>query len=677
MPNRLTEESSPYLKQHSENPVDWYAWGPEALARSKDEDRPILLSVGYSSCHWCHVMERESFEDPVTAGLMNKLFVNVKVDREERPDLDQIYMKAVQAMTGRGGWPMTVFLTPEGIPFFGGTYYPPEPQPGMPSFTQVLQAVADAWENRRDEVRAGGIKLLEALQRTTGSGGAAGEEVLEKAFQTLAGQYDARHGGFGSAPKFPQPVTLELLLRHHLRTGDASALEMAIHTLRRMAAGGMRDHIGGGFHRYSVDQRWLVPHFEKMLYDNALLARAYLNAFRLTDSDDLRDVLVHTLDYLAADMRAPEGGFYSARDADSEGEEGLFYVWTPAEIEDELGADEARLFCRVYDITEEGNFEGRSIAHLPHEISAIAKSEELNLADVEQRLASARTLLLERRAQREAPFLDQKVIVSWNAMTIRAFAAAGATLGRPDYVDIATGAADFLWAHLHADGRLFHSWIDGTVGAAAFLDDHAGLGNALLDLHAATLDPRWLDRGFWLCEEILERFYDVESGLIYDTASDAEELIVRPRDPMDNATPSGPSLAAELLARAGKIKDESRYLEVARAIVDREAEALERFGPAFGRMLSVLDRLQADSVEIVIIGGSNDETAELVCAAHADLLPNSVIIGRREGDVAPDLPLLQGREQVDGRATAYVCRNFSCRLPVTDAGGLRSELRAT
>jgi uncharacterized protein YyaL (SSP411 family) len=688
MPNRLADESSPYLRQHAKNPVDWYPWGAQALDRAREEDRPILLSVGYSSCHWCHVMERESFEDPVIAALMNSLFVNIKVDREERPDIDQIYMRAVQAMTGRGGWPMTVFLTPERVPFFGGTYYPPEPRPGMPSFPQVLQAVADAWVDRREDVEAGSARLLEALD---GASRAAGESsadagTLERAYASLAGQYDTTHGGFAHAPKFPQPVTLEFLMWHHVRTGEPAALEMVVHTLRRMAAGGLRDHLGGGFHRYSVDARWLVPHFEKMLYDNALLASAYLDAYRLTDSDDLRQVATETLDYLAVDMRDPAGGFYAARDADSEGEEGLFYVWTPAELEDVLGPDDAGLCARLYGVTPRGNFEGRSILHLPSEPEAFARAEGISPGDLERRIDRARVALRERRERREKPFRDEKVIVAWNGLAIRAFAAAGAILGRDDYVSVAEAAADFIWAELRSDatGRssrvgLLHSWIGGTASGPAFLDDHASLGSACLALHAATLERRWLDRAIELCDEIMNRFWDHESGTVYDTAHDAETLVVRPRDPMDNATPSGPSLAAELLARTGSIMDDERLVGAARRIVDREAEALDRFGPAFGRMLSVLEAMEADPVEIVIVGGSGaadaDATRELIRAAHAEMVPNLVVAGHREGEEPPSSPLLANRPRVAAGPTAYVCRGYACRLPATTAAGLREQLR--
>jgi len=610
---------------------------------------------------------------------MNELYVNIKVDREERPDIDAVYMKAVQAMTGRGGWPMTAFLTPEGVPFFAGTYYPPEPAPGMPSFRQVLEAVADAWENRRDDVHDGSSRLLAALTKSSvpvTSEVDTSETTLDAAYRTLASQYDSTHGGFGRAPKFPQPVTIEFLLRYYARGGSSNALEMALHTLRRMAAGGMRDHLGGGFHRYSVDARWLVPHFEKMLYDNALLASAYLDAWRLTDSDDLRDVVTDTLDYLATDLRAPEGGFWSARDADSEGEEGTFYVWSVEEVADVVGADDATLFQRAYDVSERGNFEGRNILHLPHDPSAVAAAEGISLPEFEERMGTARARLLAHRSRREHPFRDEKVIVSWNGLAIRVFAEAGAALGRADYVEMATDAADFILTEVRTGDRLLHSWIDGKADIHAFLDDHASLGNAMLSLHGATLEAKWLDAAHWLCEEILERFHDPETGVVYDTAHDAEALIVRPRDPMDNATPSGASLTAELLIRTGRILDEARYLAAAKRIVDQEAESLAEYGPAFGRMLSVLDRRLTPPVEVAIVGGRDAETTALVKTAHERFLPSGVIAGRVDPDTpAPERGLLAGRERVEGAPAAYVCENYVCQLPVTDPNDLRRALR--
>ena len=679
MPNRLATETSPYLRQHAENPVDWFPWGDEALTKARAEDRPILLSIGYSSCHWCHVMERESFEDAAVAAVMNEHFVNIKVDREERPDLDQVYMKAVQAMTGGGGWPMTVFLTPEGVPFYGGTYFPPAPRHGLPSFTQVLRAAADAYRNRGDKVRESGAHLVSALAGAAARSGPGqvGQETLDAAVRSLAQQFDPVHGGFGTAPKFPQPVTLELLLRHWLRTGDEHALHMAVHTLRRMAAGGLRDHLAGGFHRYSVDARWLVPHFEKMLYDNALLARAYLQGHLVTGEGDLRAVAEQTLDYLVADMRLPEGGFASARDADSEGEEGVFYVWTPEQLEALLEPEDAQLFARLYDVTPAGNFEGRSILHLPHEPEAVARAEGIEPEELRRRTEAARAVLLEARAKREPPFRDDKVLVSWNALAIRAFAETGAALGRPDFVRVASDAADFLWHALRHEGRLLHVYMDGKAKVEAFLDDHAGLGNALLSLHGATLETRWLERARWLCDEVLTRFWDEAEQSVFDTAADAEPLILRPRDSMDNATPSGPSLAAELLARSGVVFDDERYRSAAARIIARESAMLGRFGPAFGRMLSVLDGTLAAPVEVAIVGTRDDAATEaLVRAAHARFLRNLTVVGRLDRDELAGVPLLEDRGRSDGRATAYVCRGYACRLPVTTADDVGHELEA-
>ncbi len=678
MTNRLAAETSPYLRQHAENPVDWYPWGEEALARARTEDRPILLSIGYSSCHWCHVMERESFEDRDIAAVMNQLFVNIKVDREERPDLDQVYMKAVQAMTGGGGWPMTVFLTPEGVPFYGGTYFPPAPRHGLPSFSQVLRAAADAYHKRGDKVRESGAHLVSALAAATRADPApTGPETLDAAVRALRSQYDPRNGGFGRAPKFPQPVTLELLQRHHVRTGDAQSLEMVEHTLRRMAAGGLRDHLGGGFHRYSVDARWLVPHFEKMLYDNALLARAYLHGHQLTGDPEFRAVAVETLDYLATDMLLPEGGFASARDADSEGEEGLFYLWTPEELAAVLPGEEAALFGRLYDVSPGGNFEGRSILHLPHPPAAVAEAEGLRPEELDARVQAARRTLLEVRSRREAPFRDDKILVSWNALAIRAFAEAGAALGVPRYLDIATGAAELLWETMRRDGRLLHVRMEGRAKIGGFLDDYAGLGNALLSLHGATLEARWLEASRWLADEVLTRFWEEETGTVYDTADDAEPLILRPRDAMDNATPSGPSLAAELLLRAGHVFDDDRYRSASARIIEREAAMLGRFGPAFGRMLSVLDASLAPPLEIAIVAPEDDPvTRALVATAHEGFRRNLTLIGNLGGADVLDVPLLRGREPIDGRPTAYVCRAYACRLPVHDREALRGELEA-
>ncbi len=679
MPNRLIAETSPYLRQHADNPVDWHPWGPEVLDLARRTDRPILLSIGYSSCHWCHVMERESFEDATVAELMNRSFVNVKVDREERPDVDRIYMQAVQALTGHGGWPLTVFLTPDGRPFYGGTYFPPAPRQGIPSFRQVLEAVSAAFRDRRRDVERGAEELVSMLRRAAEaappSGDVTGTGPLDDAVRALTSRYDPTHGGFGRAPKFPQPATLEVLLRHHLRSGDPRPLRMAETTLRRMAAGGIRDHLGGGFHRYSVDERWLVPHFEKMLYDNALLAQAYLDAWRVTGSADLREVAEDTLDWMLADMRSPEGGFYSALDADSGGEEGAYYLWTAAEVEVLLGAENGALFARAYDVGDSGNFEGKTILWLPHDVDAVARGMGLDPDDVRARLRGARSTLLEARRKRAAPFRDEKLLASWNALTLRALAEAGAALSRPDYLEAAARGADFLHDSLAPTGRLLHVLTDGVAKIPAFLEDWAGMGNAFLSLHEATLEPRWLERTKWCCEEVIARFRDERRGLFHDAEEGAEPLFLRPRDPMDNATPSGSSLAAELLARSAPVFGEARYRDVALETVARDAETMRRWPTAFGRLLSVADRLEADPVEVVIVGESGDPlTRALAGAALRPFHRNRTVVGSAPGWAPAGVPLLEGRGTVDGRAAAWVCRGSTCLPPVMDPEALRPIL---
>jgi uncharacterized protein YyaL (SSP411 family) len=678
MANRLSSESSPYLLQHASNPVDWYAWGSEALSRALAEDRPILLSIGYSSCHWCHVMERESFEDESVAAYMNETFVNIKVDREERPDLDQVYMRAVQAMTGQGGWPLTVFLTPEGDPFYGGTYFPPTPRHGMPSFSQVLEAAATAYAARPDQVRQGAAELRAALRKGLEgreAEGPAGEALLDRAVDMMARQFDASNGGFGAAPKFPQPVTLEVLLRQHARTGSDRALHMALHTLRRMAAGGVRDHVGGGFHRYSVDAGWLVPHFEKMLYDNALLARVYLDAYKLTGAVDLKEVAEDTLDYILADMRDPEGGFYSARDADSEGREGAYYVWSLEEVLGVLGDNDGRLVSRAYGVTREGNFEGQNILWIPHGLEVVARSEGLTDQELRRRLADAGARLRAARDAREAPFRDEKVLVGWNGMTIRSLAEAGACLGREDYLEAATRGAEFILAKLRPAGRLLHTFKGARATVHGFLEDHAALGNALVSLHEATLLPGWLDEARWCCEEILDRFWERDEGLLFDAPHDGEELFLRPRDPMDNATPSGNSLAAELMLRAGHIFDDDRYRSVARRVMERESAAMARFPTAFGRLLSAVDRAHAPSLEVAILGRPEEpDTRALLSTVASTYQRSLVIVGADPAEGMPPLPLLEGRVLVDGRPTAYLCRSYACQAPVTEAEHLERQL---
>ena len=685
MPNRLAKESSPYLLQHADNPVDWHPWGAEAFDEARRRDVPVLLSIGYSACHWCHVMERESFEDSTTAKLMNESFVNIKVDREERPDIDSVYMKAVQALTGQGGWPLTAFLTSDGEPFFGGTYFPPEPRPNMPSFRQILQSIRGAYEERREEVvrNAGELKALlekSVAERAEGpvdrDGGAiAGSDLLDHSFRFLTSRFDPTNGGFGGAPKFPQPVTLEFALRVHQRTGEPEALELVTRTLHAMARGGIYDQLAGGFHRYSVDARWLVPHFEKMLYDNALLGRLYLNAHQVTGDPELRRVAEGTLDHLLTDMRAPEGGFYSALDADSEGEEGTFYVWTQQQVRELLDKGVADLFMRCYDVSEHGNFEGSNILHVAHDLSAVAKREGMDLEALQELLHGARLVLLEARNLREPPFRDEKVLASWNGMAIRALAEAGGALNQPRFREAAVSGLDFVLGSMREGDRLRRSYKSGTARIDAFLEDYAAVGNAILTVYEATLEPRWLDEAAWVTERVVELFWTDKDGVFHDAPKDGEVLAVRARDLMDNATPSGNSLAVELLMRSAHLFGEESHRDIAHRVLEREAGSMARFPSAFGRLLTVLDRTVADPVEIAIVGARDDtRTIELLQAALVPYIPNRTIAGTAPGEDLPHrLPVLEGRDRGPAPA-AYVCERYACKAPVFDAIALADQL---
>ena len=683
--NRLSTESSPYLLQHANNPVDWHPWDEAALKLSRETDRPIFLSIGYSACHWCHVMERESFEDDATAALLNDRFVSIKVDREERPDLDSIYMRAVQAMVGQGGWPLTVFLTPDGVPFFGGTYFPPEPRHGMPAFLQVLEGVLNAYATRREEITKAGAELLKRLRATPGKpasgagpGGSADEwvETLDKASRHLEASADPTYGGFGGAPKFPRPVNLNFLLQRHASTGQASTLGVVTDALRHMARGGIRDHLGGGFHRYSVDAHWLVPHFEKMLYDNALLARLYLNAFQVTLDEEFRLVAEHTFDYILRDLRSPAGAFYSAFDADSEGEEGRFYVWTPKEIEALLPAENARLFQRCYGVDGHGNFEGRSILHLPHDLEAVARSENLQLGKLESMLSSARQILLASRSEREHPLLDDKVLANWNGFTLRALAEAGGALERDDYVSAATKGLDFILREMRKERTLFHVYGGGRAYVPGFLEDYGAVGNALLTLYETTLDARWLDEIRWATDQLSDRFWDEDGDVFYDTQELSEPLFIRPRDATESVTPSGLSLAVELLLRAAHLFDHGRYRDIAQRAMSSEAVGVDRFPSAFGGLLAAMDRHIRAPVEVAIIGDRNEcATKALLHVVLTRYLPNRSIAGRGPDDAIPsDIPLLHARGQLDEKATAYVCEGSVCRIPVTTPESLAELL---
>ncbi|HEX5592907.1 MAG TPA: thioredoxin domain-containing protein [Solirubrobacterales bacterium] len=665
MANRLAKETSPYLLQHQDNPVDWYPWGPEALERAREEDRPILLSVGYSACHWCHVMERESFEDPETAAYMNEHFVCVKVDREERPDVDAIYMEAVQAISGHGGWPMTVFLDPEGVPFYGGTYFPPDTSRGMPSFRMVMEAVVHAFETQREEIRerAPGTRArLSAIGEVEPRPDLPGAAELEAAVRRLLGAADRRNGGFGGAPKFPPASSLELLLAR----GETEHVEL---TLDRMLAGGIYDQLGGGFARYAVDAIWLVPHFEKMLYDNALLGRAYLHGWQELGHERYRRVCEETLDWMLREMRGPEGGFYSALDADSEGEEGKFYVWTPDQIREVLVADpncinlttqQVNKLMQFWGVTDEGNFEGANILH---------RAEGADAPEPEG-LAEARRALFEARSQRVWPGLDDKRLTSWNALAIAALADAGAVLEREDYLDAARDCASFLLDQLRDDdGNLLRTYKDGRAHLNAYLEDHAFLLEALLALYEATFEARWFTEARALADTMIERFGDPERGGFYSTSTDHEELIARRKEVGDHPIPSGNSSAAMGLLRLGALTGERRYTEAGEGVFALFGKPAVEHPDAFAHMLRALDFHLSPIREVALVG---DDLAELAAVARERYRPHIVVAGGPEGSEEP--PLLAGRTTVDGRPGAYVCENFTCQLPVTAPDELRNLL---
>ena len=676
--NQLAHETSPYLLQHAHNPVDWYPWGEEALDIARADDRPIFLSIGYSACHWCHVMERESFEIEETAALMNANFVNIKVDREERPDLDAIYMEAVQAMTGSGGWPMSVFLTPSGQPFFGGTYFPPQPRYGMPSFAQVLLAVSEAYKNKRGDIDDQAQRLTDAIGRTgslSASGGALGVEILDEATAKLKQYFDEQYGGFGDQPKFPQPMTLEFAMSQYRRGGDADVLRIAEHTLQQMAAGGIYDHLGGGFHRYSVDRIWLVPHFEKMLYDNGQLLRAYLHAWQINGRPEHRQVVDETVDYVLREMTSPEGGFYSAQDADSEGEEGKFFVWTAEEIEAVLGEEEAELLGRTYGVMPGGNFEGNTILNLKRTVAEVAQEAGAAVETMAARLAAARQKLFAVREERVKPARDDKVLTEWNGLMIHALAEVGVVLGREDALEAAKKSADFVLAEMSQEnGLLFRSYKDGRARFNAYLEDYAAFARGLVALYEATFELRWLAEAVRLTKIMQSQFSDEVRGGFYQTGMAHEQLVVRRKDFIDNAIPSGNSMAAELLMRLAKLTGNEEYRKEAARIFEIMAAAMAQQPTGFGRMLTALDDFLAPSQEVAVVGLLEDaRTQALLEEVRRHYLPHTVL-ALKEPDSENPLPLLEGRGLVDGEPAAYVCENYACRLPVTGVEGLRNAV---
>ncbi len=674
--NRLIHETSPYLLQHAHNPVDWYPWGEEAFQKAKSENKAILLSIGYSACHWCHVMEHESFENDSIAALMNELFVNIKVDREERPDLDEIYMNAVQMLTGRGGWPMTVFLTPEGKPFYGGTYFPPEDRHGVPGFPKILKAIAQAYQERPQDVEKNVERIVGALQQLSNlqeSQRAFSPETVTQSAEQLSRAYDPEHGGLGRAPKFPNVGVYELFLRHFRRCKDQRFLEMVTYTMRKMAEGGIYDHLGGGFHRYSVDEKWLVPHFEKMLYDNAQLTRICAQVYCVTKDPLFKRVVEETVDYLLREMLQPEGGFYSTQDADSEGEEGKFFIWTPGEINQILGEEMAEIFCRIFDVSDIGNFEGKNILHPILTWEQAGKLFKKQPKEIETSVSEGKKKLFQEREKRIKPFRDEKILTSWNGLMLSGLAEAIKISPNPAYLEAAKRTVAFILTRMSRDGQLLHTYKDGQAKLMAYLDDYAFLAVGLLDLYEATLDRPALDRAIDLADTLIREFWDDIDGGFFYTGKSHEQLISRTKPAFDASIPSGNSMATQLLLRIYHYTGNDDYLKRAEKVLRLYYDAMENQPFGFAHMLSALDFYLEKPKEIVLVGKNEEQgIQDLLARLHSFYLPNKTL-----RQVEPDepldqiSPLLQGKTQIDGRPTAYVCHNFTCSAPVTEWEKLR------
>jgi hypothetical protein len=691
--NRLANETSPYLLQHKHNPVDWHPWGEEALERARREDKPILLSIGYAACHWCHVMEHESFENEQIAAIMNEHFINIKVDREERPDLDEIYMNAVQMLTGSGGWPMTMFLTPDLKPFYGGTYFPPTDRYGRPGFPRVLLAVAEAYRERREAVAEQAERIVETLSRLEDPvpSGVEGMEtpgqqltpaLLDQAAQNHRTRFDARYGGFGNAPKFPPSMGLSFLLRYWRRTKNQDILEMVELTLERMARGGMYDQLGGGFHRYSVDARWLVPHFEKMLYDNALLSVAYLEAYQAAQKPFYRRIARETLDYVLREMyNEKTGGFYSTQDADSEGVEGKFFVWTPDEVEALLDKEKADIFCEYYDITEHGNFEHKNILHVQTPADIFARKLKMDLAELEAILAEGKQKLFEARGKRIKPGLDDKILTSWNGLMIRSMAMGYQILGDERYRGAAEKSAEFILTALSGDnGRLLRTHRDGKSHLNAYLEDYSFFTAGLIALYFATFNLKWLKEAKRLTELMLELFWDEERGGLFFTSKDHESLILRSKSGYDGATPSGASMAIHSLLRLERLLNAPDLREKAETTLNVYYQQMESMPGGSAQLLCELDFLLSTPKEIAVIGRKDSDDAQSMLAViNKDFAPNKVVAFLDEAaddaaETRPLIPLLEGKTSIDGKTTVYVCENYTCQAPTTDVGELERLL---
>jgi len=682
-PNRLLQENSPYLQQHAYNPVDWYPWGPEALERSRAEDRPILLSIGYSTCHWCHVMAHESFENPDIARIMNEHFINIKVDREERPDLDDIYMNCVQMMTGRGGWPLTVFLTSELKPFYGGTYFPPEDRGGLPGFARLLTALGDSYRTKRDTIEKVAGQLTAGIQMLAASPGTPGEpavEVLDQAADKLLQDFDQDHGGFGGAPKFPPSLDLDFLGRLYHRTGREEVLRVITFTLAHMALGGIYDQLGGGFHRYATDAAWAIPHFEKMLYDNALLVRRYLEVFQLSGDPWFSQVAWETLDYVRAEMTAPHGGLYAAQDADSDGVEGKFFVWTPAEVEQVVGAEVGPLVCLALGVSPIGNFEhGTSVLHRGVHINELAERFGLTPEGITQILLRARQQLKEARDQRVKPHRDEKIITAWNGLMISALARGGQVLGEGVYAEAAARAARFILEGEARTGRLRRVWGADQTSGAAFLEDYAYLVAALLDLFETDFDPGWLEAAVRLTAEMEDRFHDGAGGGYFYPPADHEALIVRPKNFFDHAIPSGNAVAAMNLIRLHRLTEQERYRERAGELLSLLQEVLPQSPRALAATLAAQEAYLAPEVALTLVGRQDDPVIrEMLAAIHRRYLPNRrLVLKTPENREALEklAPAVTHYDAVDGRPTAFVCHGFTCLEPVHTAAALEETLQ--
>lgn len=680
MANRLINETSPYLLQHAHNPVDWYPWGEEAFRHAREKNKPIFLSIGYSSCHWCHVMERESFENTQIASLMNELFINIKVDREERPDLDQVYMAAVQTLTGRGGWPLNVFITPEGKPFYGGTYFPPEDTGGMAGFPKVLRAIAAAYHTKPDELARAISQLQSQLQNYQVPRPGVElltEDILDTAFRHLQKGFDYENGGFGIAPKFPQPMALEFLLHYYLRSRAPDVLQMVETSLTGMARGGIYDQLGGGFHRYSTDAYWLVPHFEKMLYDNALLSRLYLHAYQTTGKPFYRHIAEDTLGYVVREMTSPEGGFYSAQDADSEGVEGKSYIWKLEEIVTLLGRDEAKTFNQYFGVTDEGNFEGNNILFQAQDVEKLAHEMGLTAEDLEKSIRRSKKLLLEARERRVKPARDEKVLTAWNGLMMVAFAEAANILDRQDYRRLARINATFLLGAMKEGRWLLRSYKDGRARIQGYLEDYAAVIEGLLALHAATFEPGLLAEARLLADTMVEEFWDESEKVFYDTGRRHEALFLRPRDIFDNVLPSGSSNATRVLLRMAVITGNRDYARPAITALRSMRNMTLEYSSGMANWLCALDFNFSTPVEIAIIGPRDDAgTQALVSVIYNKFIPNKIVVGRDTTlpIQAGVTPLLEHRDMVGGNPTVYVCDNYSCLQPITDPEELRRQL---